>query len=133
MLNTDQSVQSIISQYKTLIRENSSKRILVTSIIPASDSNGEIDKIISEINKKLEKISDEEGAVYLDMENIFKKGEQINREMFKAKGRVSRLTQLNENGCKQFVSSLASKMEACLGTSLQKQVFRPASLKMHRS
>ena len=136
MLDYSQSPEAILNQYRTLFRENKSQKVIVTSILPVSGCTKEIDNKVLEVNKRLAKIAQEEGAVYVDMDKVFRKDKYINREMYKTNEQAIRSKHPNEKGCEHFVLSLASKMEEHLGTSLKKlnkQVFRKTRLKKQQS
>ena len=72
ILNTTQTKESILHQFKQLIRENvETKKVIITSILPVSGFSDIINALVDEINKGLKKMAEAEGAIFIDMENKF--------------------------------------------------------------
>ena len=131
ILNSKQNNESIVHQYRQLIRENiANKKIIVTSILPASRNEGNVSGRIQEVNKQLKRVCCVEGATYVEMEGYLD-GNTLNREFYNQLSN-GHLIHLNMAGAEKFVEILDESLKISLGISLKPnkgQVFRQTSLR----
>ena len=103
ILNTKQENQNIPHQFKVLIRENRDKKIILTSILPFADRNGNVETRIDEINKELAKLANRENVTFIDLTDILVSNHMLNLDLYKKEGRY---IHFNSDGNRRIVEKI---------------------------
>ena len=128
--NTRQENDNILHQFRELIKENTDKNIIITSILPAANRSGETYARVSTINDGLKKIANQERVTYIDLEGEFLKENRLNFELYKYEGKY---LHLNSAGNEIFIKKVDEAMRLTGVTFLKlDQVFWRTSLPRRR-
>ena len=134
ILNTRQSNNNIIHQFKMLTREGVSRgnTVIITSILP-TDIGPNVDQRVEEINAALSKIVEREGGIFIDMTKYFIENGRIVEQFYRYERGYERdgFLHLNAGGASIMARKINQIIQEYGGSEIIEDFWEPSRINRH--